>query len=438
MAEQVRGANEAAWKDMVTASQKAFAELQRGWAEPCRASSDRDEDLVGFGGHVQPVDNRHAWLRRSLEGTMPMKIKAAVLNKMGAEAPYAKSKPLTHRGARARRSRSWRSAGEDRRGGSVPFRSFSDRRQPAAADADGARPRGRRHRGEARARRRRSQGRRSCGDGVRAELRALPALCGRPSCAVRTRRGRQRSRHAALRPAAAASRGQPMFTIISAVSAFAEYATVSRRSLVKIDKELPLEEAALFGCAVLTGVGAVINTAKVPAGSSVAVIGLGGVGLSALLGASALSARVASLQSTSPTISSGSRASSVQRIRSTRAVPVRSKRSRPPTGGGVEFAFEMAGSVRAMDLAYKITRRGGTTVTAGSAAARPHLRAASGQPRRRGADGQGQLHRHMRADPRSAALHRAVSTRQASGGPADERPSEARRDQSRVRSAARR
>jgi alcohol dehydrogenase len=46
-------------------------------------------------------------------------------------------------------------------------------------------------------------------------------------------------------------------------SAFAEYATVSRRSLVKIDKELPLDEAALFGCAVLTGVGAVINTAKV-------------------------------------------------------------------------------------------------------------------------------------------------------------------------------
>jgi Zn-dependent alcohol dehydrogenases, class III len=59
---------------------------------------------------------------------------------------------------------------------------------------------------------------------------------------------------------------------------------VSRRSLVKIDKELPFDEAALFGCAVLTGVGAVINTAKVSAGSSVAVIGLGGVGLSSLFG----------------------------------------------------------------------------------------------------------------------------------------------------------
>src|SRR3712207_9387179 len=54
---------------------------------------------------------------------------------------------------------------------------------------------------------------------------------------------------------------------------------------------LPLEEAALFGCAVLTGVGAVVNTARVPAGASVAVVGLGGVGLAALLGAAAAGSR---------------------------------------------------------------------------------------------------------------------------------------------------
>src|SRR5947208_11593984 len=69
------------------------------------------------------------------------------------------------------------------------------------------------------------------------------------------------------------------------VSAFADYATVSRRSLVKIDPELPLDEAALFGCAVLTGVGAVVNTAQVSPGSTVAVVGLGGVGLASVLGA---------------------------------------------------------------------------------------------------------------------------------------------------------
>ncbi|HEY9447477.1 MAG TPA: alcohol dehydrogenase catalytic domain-containing protein, partial [Burkholderiales bacterium] len=59
-------------------------------------------------------------------------------------------------------------------------------------------------------------------------------------------------------------------------SAFAEAAVVSRRSVVKIDPELPLQEAALFGCAVLTGVGAVVNTARICAGASVAVVGLGG------------------------------------------------------------------------------------------------------------------------------------------------------------------
>src|SRR6187431_1338095 len=74
-------------------------------------------------------------------------------------------------------------------------------------------------------------------------------------------------------------------------SVFAEYATVSRRSVVKIDRELPLEEAALFGCAVLTGVGAVVNTAQVRAGTMVAVVGLGGVGLASVLGAVACGAR---------------------------------------------------------------------------------------------------------------------------------------------------
>jgi alcohol dehydrogenase len=59
------------------------------------------------------------------------------------------------------------------------------------------------------------------------------------------------------------------------VSAFASHAVVSERSVVAIDKELPLEEAALFGCAVATGVGAALNTAKVRLGQNVAVVGLG-------------------------------------------------------------------------------------------------------------------------------------------------------------------
>jgi alcohol dehydrogenase len=148
------------------------------------------------------------------------------------------------------------------------------------------------------------------------------------------------------------------------VSAFAQFATVSRRSLVKIDKELPLDEAALFGCAVLTGVGAVINTAKVSAGTSVAVVGLGGVGLSSLLGALAVGARrIVAVDLSDDKLGLARQLGATDTFNPGHVGAIDEIKS--ATNGGVEFAFEMAGSVRAMDLAYKITRRGGTTVTAG-------------------------------------------------------------------------
>jgi len=69
------------------------------------------------------------------------------------------------------------------------------------------------------------------------------------------------------------------------VSAFSEFTVAAQESLVKVDANLALDKAALFGCAVMTGVGAVVNTAGVEAGTAVAVFGLGGVGLSAVMGA---------------------------------------------------------------------------------------------------------------------------------------------------------
>jgi alcohol dehydrogenase len=148
------------------------------------------------------------------------------------------------------------------------------------------------------------------------------------------------------------------------VSAFAEYATVSRRSLVKVPSDLPLDEAALFGCAVLTGVGAVVNTARVPPGSSVAVIGLGGVGLAALLGAVASGARqLVAIDLSAEKLSLARQLGATDTVEGGAADAV--EQVRAVTQGGVEYAFEMAGSVKAMELAYKITRRGGTTVTAG-------------------------------------------------------------------------
>ena len=148
------------------------------------------------------------------------------------------------------------------------------------------------------------------------------------------------------------------------VSAFAEYATVSRRSLVKVDRELALDEAALFGCAVLTGVGAVVNTARVPAGSTVAVIGLGGVGLAALIGALAAGAsRLVAIDLADDKLEFAKQLGATDTFNA--KMEDCAEAVRAATSGGVEYAFELAGSVKAMELAYKITRRGGTTVTAG-------------------------------------------------------------------------
>jgi alcohol dehydrogenase len=147
-------------------------------------------------------------------------------------------------------------------------------------------------------------------------------------------------------------------------SAFAEHAVVSRRSLVKLDPALPFDEAALFGCAVLTGVGAVVNTAQVRAGQSVAVVGLGGVGLAAVLGALAAGAREVVAIDLSP----AKRAMALA-MGATQAFdgadPDCVDKVRAATAGGLDHVFEFAGSVRAFETAYRITRRGGTTTTAG-------------------------------------------------------------------------
>jgi alcohol dehydrogenase len=147
-------------------------------------------------------------------------------------------------------------------------------------------------------------------------------------------------------------------------SVFAEYATVSRHSLVKIDNAVPLDEAALFGCAVLTGVGAVVNTAKVPLGASIAVVGLGGVGLAALIGAHAAGARqIIAIDLSDDKLVQARELGATHTVNAAR--PDALELIRELSSGGVEYAFEFAGSIAALDLAYRITRRGGTTVTAG-------------------------------------------------------------------------
>jgi len=148
------------------------------------------------------------------------------------------------------------------------------------------------------------------------------------------------------------------------VSCFSEYAVMSSCSVVKIDPGLPLEEAAIFGCAIITGVGAVVNTARVRAGASVAVVGLGGVGLSALLGARVAGARrIVAVDILESKLQLGLKFGAHDVFLS--SDPSCVEKIRSATGGGVDYAFEAVGSVSAMELAYKITRRGGETVSSG-------------------------------------------------------------------------
>lgn len=148
------------------------------------------------------------------------------------------------------------------------------------------------------------------------------------------------------------------------VSGFADYATVSRNSLVKVDTSLAFEHAALFGCAVLTGVGATLNAAKVQPADRVAIIGLGGVGMAALLGARAAGAeRIVAIDI------SEEKLDVARALGATDAVlaldPNAAQAVKDLTGGGADHAIELAGSVAALQLAYQITRRGGELTTGG-------------------------------------------------------------------------
>lgn len=148
------------------------------------------------------------------------------------------------------------------------------------------------------------------------------------------------------------------------VSGFAEYAVVSTNSIVKVDPSIPFEEVALFGCAVITGVGAVINTAEIKPGSSVAIVGLGGIGLNTLLGAKLAGAREIIAVDINP-----EKLKTAKTLGATKTFDSSNQNASDEiklfTNGGVDYAFETAGVIPAMDLAYAITKRGGTTVTTG-------------------------------------------------------------------------
>ena len=148
------------------------------------------------------------------------------------------------------------------------------------------------------------------------------------------------------------------------VSAFARYSVAVQESLIAIDPSVPLERAALFGCAVITGIGAVINTARVEPGAAVAVWGLGGVGLSVVMGARLAGAwPIVAIDLLESKLELACRLGASHTVNAAPGDPVAAVRDL--TGGGAHYSFEAAGNEQVLIQAYRATRRGGTTVTVG-------------------------------------------------------------------------
>jgi len=150
------------------------------------------------------------------------------------------------------------------------------------------------------------------------------------------------------------------------VAGFAEYAVVPARAAVKIPTDVSLEIASVIGCAVQTGVGAVLNTARVEAGATVLVMGLGGIGLSVVQGA-----RVAGAARIIAADPVAHRREAAARFGATDVIDPGAEdvlaRVQSLTGVGVDYAFDAAGRARLVELGITATRPGGTTVSVGAA-----------------------------------------------------------------------
>lgn len=188
--------------------------------------------------------------------------------------------------------------------------------------------------------------------------------CARGKPNVCQRWPEMRNRGALLSGGRRLSRNGQSIAHYSGISCFAEYAVVARSSLVKIDSSVPMVDAAMFGCAVQTGVGAAINTAGVRPGDVVAVIGLGGVGLCCMLGARMAGAqRIIAIDLSDEKLGLARQLGATDTYNATD--PECAAAIRAATGGGVDYAFEMAGSMKALALGTEILGRGGSVVSAG-------------------------------------------------------------------------
>ncbi len=162
------------------------------------------------------------------------------------------------------------------------------------------------------------------------------------------------------------AQGQPL-NIFSGCGVMAEVATLHVDNVVKIDPGIPFDRAALVGCAVTTGVGAVFNTARVVPGASVAVFGCGGVGLNVIQGAAIAGAgRIVAIDSVESKLELARKFGATDALLAKPGEDL-TKPLKKLTGGGADYAFECVGSGELAAAAYRATGRGGVTVVVGVA-----------------------------------------------------------------------
>ncbi len=148
------------------------------------------------------------------------------------------------------------------------------------------------------------------------------------------------------------------------LSAFGELMLVHENSMVKIRKDMPLDRAALIGCAVITGYGAVVNTAKVSPGETVAVIGCGGVGMAAVNGAYIAGAgRIIAVDTNPAKLQLATKLGATDLVNPTDSDPV--KQVRALSKGGVHHAVECLGLKETVEQSFRMLASGGTATVVG-------------------------------------------------------------------------
>ena len=162
-------------------------------------------------------------------------------------------------------------------------------------------------------------------------------------------------------------KGEPVY-ILAGLGSFAEYAVVREASCVPIPRDLPLDVAALAGCAVATGVGAAVYTAGVRAGESVAVLGAGGIGLNIIQGAQLCGAHpIIAIDANESKLALAKQFGATHALRSDETTV---EQIQALTGGrGVDYAFEAVGIPQLQERAFAATRPGGTLTLVGTAPA---------------------------------------------------------------------